>query len=480
MERYIHLVFGIINNYIIKYTNVYLIECKYILHGHPKRTATKEEIGIQAPGKRGKKFGERERNKSGKTERFGQLLIPLTGFTVLLLFMTVPGEATEPTVFLTGYEVTPAVLMPGDMGTITFTISHTAPSASETEHAGLLASGIYTSTRTTGINVFIENCHLEGNGIVVLTEDFDRLGELGPGQSVPVTFVIRAPEISGIFFPEAWVDVQGGRSTRYPIAVNVNTSIATQKKPALSVSRILPDRVAPGERCEAIITLENTGMTRAGDIWVEVKPGADSLVLTTPGRYYIEHLEPGERSVIALQFATDRNTPIGLDLFNLDIMYQNPDGTVVNQTETVAIPIKGRADIAISSVTTDPVRPDPGSVFTLIVRVENTGTDRATSVRATLDSPFTGTKDAFIGSIEKNGDAPAIFDLQATKDGTVPVNLTLRYNDDFGSHAVSEHAAIMTRPASGIPLAVIVILVICIGGGVMYWYIRIRPGKVHA
>ncbi|PKL58042.1 MAG: S-layer protein, partial [Methanomicrobiales archaeon HGW-Methanomicrobiales-5] len=102
----------------------------------------------------------------------------------------------------------------------------------------------------------------------------------------------------------------------------------------------------------------------------------------------------------------------------------------------------------------------------------------ASSVRAVLDTPFTGTKTSFIGSIDKNSDAPAIFYLQAVKDGTVPANLTISYNDDFGTHTVSETATIMTAPASAIPVVIVAIL-ICIIAGVSFWYFRVRLGKKH-
>jgi hypothetical protein len=403
------------------------------------------------------------------------------GLIVLALLFAVtitPAAATDPTVIVTDYTQTPAVLMPGDMGTVTLTIKNTAQAASEKENTGIVSGGTFANTKSTDINVFIENVHLEENGIVVLTDDLDRLGELGPGQSILVTFVIRAPEKSGIYLPEVWIDVKDGRSTRYPVKVNVNTDISTQKKPSLSITQNLPDRVAPGETCAATITVKNTGLARASDISMGVNSSTKSLVLTTTGRYYIEHLDPGEESSMTLHLATDRDTPLGIDPVNLLISYRNPDGTAERQTEIIGIPVKGRADIAVSSVTTDPVRPVPGSPFTLILRIENTGTDRATSVRATLDSPFAGTRDSFIGSIDKDSDAPAIFYLQATKDGTVPANLTISYNDDFGSHTISERTTIVTSPASSTTTIVLAVLLIGIIAGA--GYLRIWPGKRHA
>ena len=429
----------------------------------------------------------REKNRTGlvvrrrnKRKTAGHCYsLPVT-LVLLVAFVITTCTAADPTVIVTDYTVTPAVLMPGDTGTITLTIKNTAQAASEKENTGIVSGGTFASTKNTDINVFIENVHLDENGIEVLNEDFDRIGELGPGQSVPVTFVIKAPAGSGVYFPEAWIDVKDGRSTRFPILVNVNTDIATQKKPSLAISKTLPAHVAPGDDIAAGLTVENTGLTRASDIAIVVNSTVKSVALTTTGRYYIASLDPGETSTINLRFASDRNTPVGITPVTLAVSYNNMDGTVERQTETLGIPFKGKAEIAISSVTTDPVRPVPGTPFTLVVRVENTGTDRATSVRASLDSGFAGTKDAFIGSIDKDSDAPAIFYLKATKDGTVPAAIAITYNDEYGPHTVNETTAVMTDTASGLPLIIALILILCAGAGAAYWYYRIRPGKGHA
>ena len=416
----------------------------------------------------------------------GGLVPLLTGVLLVILFVIVTAAATDdgqsftnPTVIVSDYQVTPAVLLPGDKGMITLTIKNTAESATVKENTGIVAGGTFENTKNTDINVFIENVHLEGNGITVLTKDFDRIGEIGPGQSIPVTFVIEAPDKNGIYFPEAWIDVKNGRSTRYPFTVNVNTDISTQKKPLLSVIQDLPERVAPGESCTARVTIRNTGLTRASDVAVIVNSTTKSFVLTTPGRSWTDALDPGEVMNLTLGFATDKNTPIGIDPVTLTITYRNPDGTGEKQIETLGIPVKGKASLSIKSFSTDPARPVPGSAFTLITRVENTGTDQATSVKASLDSPFGGSRTAFIGSVDKNSDAPAVFYLQATQDGTIPVNLTISYTDDFGEHKITEQASVTT--ASGQGLLPIVALLLIVGiAAAAYWYFRIRPVKMHA
>jgi hypothetical protein len=457
----------------------------YTMPGHETRRFEKiqEEMAILLEEAR----ENRDRQCNRDTGRTGERMRGISRAVILLamvVFLIIPsgaidtgGSTTNPTIIVTGYQVTPAVLLHGDRGTLTLTLKNTAESASVKENSGLSAGGVFASTKSTDINVFIENVHLEGNGVEVLTGDFDRLGELGPGQSIPVTFVIQAPGKDGIYFPEAWIDVKDGRSTRYPVTVNVNTDISTQKKPALLVTQGLPDRVAPGENCTVLIGITNAGLTRASDIAMDLNSTTRSLVLTTAGHYYQEHLDPGEGTNLTVHLATDKNTPVGIDPVLLAISYRNPDGTTERQVETIGIPVKGKADIAVKSFTTDPVRPVPGNAFTLVIRVENTGTDQATSVRATLESPFAGTSTAFIGSIDKNSDAPAIFYLQATKDGTVPANLTISYTDDFGSHAIAEQAAVTTTPGTGLLPVAAGILIVCIVAGAAYWYLRIRPGK---
>ena len=59
-----------------------------------------------------------------------------------------PVHADTPTVTITDYKVTPSVLMPDSMGTITVTIKNTAASATISEKTGPLSSD--TAGTTTG------------------------------------------------------------------------------------------------------------------------------------------------------------------------------------------------------------------------------------------------------------------------------------------------------------------------------------------
>nr|WP_319375040.1 S-layer protein [uncultured Methanoregula sp.] len=375
---------------------------------------------------------------------------------------------TSPTAMISNYQTSPAIFMPGDDGTLTVTITNTAQSATVKENTGLY-QGSFATTKSTDINLFIENVHLEGRGILVKSPDFDRLGEIGPGQSLPVTFLIQAPDRDGIYFPEVWVDIKDGTSTRYPVPVNVNTHIAVAKKPEVVVKKSLPESVVPGDDFLAGITLVNSGDSRADDLAIAINSSTPSLSLVSPSNYYLGHLDAGQEKQINLQFSSDKNAPLGLRDVTVTLDYLNPDGTKKHQVEHLGIPVKGKAEVSIASLTTDPLRINPGDSFTMTVRIENTGTDDAKSVSASVDLPMTGNRQAFVGKIEPRNDAPAVFYLKERDSGDIGYNLSVQYTDDYGVHTVEKRLTLnVGQPNYAGPVLLIVIAAIA-GAGYWYW-----------
>ncbi len=399
--------------------------------------------------------------------------------SVLVLLLVGHAAAGEPTVVVTGYTVTPEVLMPGGQGTITVNLTNTAGQATMTEtdtYAGS-ASGTRTETRSTAINAFIESVYLKGEGLKVISGDYGDVGEVGPGQSVTLTFLVQAPEEEGLYFPEVWVRVQGARSVKYPVPVNVNSRYALIAQPAVSVARTAPDRVVPGETFSLSLLLENTGLSRANDLSVQVSPSnATSIVSLSPEHYYVEHLEPGDAARFNLSFATDRRTPTGLQVIPVSLTYVTPDAAKVARTESVGVQVTGQAEMGIASLSTDPVRPSAGSPLTLIIRIENTGTDDATSVRATVDLPFEGTKEAFVGTIEPDNDAPAVFNLRAGDAGDRPYTLTVDWRDDRGAHTMIEDLSISVEAPDRTPIVVGVVVLVIAAVAIVWWLRRRKEG----
>jgi hypothetical protein len=416
-------------------------------------------------------MSEKTMNKSISRE-LGTIAAILVLFGLMVIFVP-PVQADTPTVTITDYKVTPSVLMPDSMGTIMVTIKNTAASASISERTGPLSTDMAGTTKVTDINVYIENVHLEGNGIDVLSNDFERVGDLGPGQSTTITFSIRAPEKSGMYFPEVWIDTAGGRSTRYPVPVNVNTASGIQKQAILILDTSLPASVNPGDEIPVILTMRNDGQLLADDVTLKIINASSSVAPKTTDLYHLGTLNSGEQKVLTITLLSDKDAAIGLIRVPLMISYNSLDGTPVSQQTGIDIMMKGKAELGFVSVDTSPPRLTENIPFDLTIRIENTGTGEAKQVSAKIDIPAEGTKEAFIGKIKPGNDAPAIFLLEGLKGGNYPYTLNITYTDDMGLHTLIRQMNMRVTPAetSGTILLMLVILVILGVIGYRYWYL---------
>jgi hypothetical protein len=394
---------------------------------------------------------------------------------IIILCSIMSEAASVPSVIITDYEVSPAVLLPGEQGIISVTIRNTA------DRATLTQSYLSDTTETTtniDINAPIDSVTMVGNGIQVISEGYYRVGDIGPGQSIPLSFLIKAPAESGIYFPEIWIRVSDARSLKYPIPVNVNSEVSIQKRPQISIEKQLPASVTPGNNFNATILLENTGQISASNLIISVNSSTPSITSKTASTYHIERLGQGESEAIAMEFSTDRNAPLGLRPVTLVIEYQEPDGSFQQQVETLGVNIRGKAQLDISQITTDPERIQKGDQFTLIIRIENTGTDDAKSVDATIEIPLPGTKEAFVGKIEPANDAPAPFNLEADRSGEIPYTLTIRYEDDYGPGEQVQNVRLNVYGNNNTTLILGVVILIILAGIVGYWYFKVhrKPG----
>lgn len=402
-----------------------------------------------------------------------RLFIAVLG--ILLLCSIVSAATSVPSVIITEYEVSPAVLLPGEQGIISVTVRNTA------DRATLTQSYLSDTTETTtniDINAPIDSVTMVGNGIQVLSEGYYRVGDIGPGQSIPLSFLFKAPAQAGIYFPEIWIRVSDARSLKYPIPVNVNSEVAIQKRPQISIEKQLPASVTPGDDFNATILFENTGQLSASNLKISVNSSTPSITAKTASTYHIDRLGPDESQAIAMAFSTDRNAPLGLRPVTLVMEFQEPDGSIQQQVETLGVNVRGRAELGISQITTDPARIQKGEQFTLIIRIENTGTDDAKSVDAMIDIPLPGTKEAFVGTIEPANDAPAPFNLQADRAGEIPYTLTIRYEDDYGPGEQVQNLRLNVYGSNNTFLILGGVLLLVLAGIGGYWYFKLRrkPG----
>lgn len=411
------------------------------------------------------------------SREIGTIAAFLVLFGLMVVFIPPAQAAGAPTVTITDYKVSPSVLMPDSLGTITVTIKNTAAVSSIKESVG--SSPDYAGTTyTTDVNVNIENVHLEENGIRVLTEDFDRIGELGPGQSTTITFSVQAPSKSGMYFPEVWIDTTGGTSTRYPIPFNVNTASGIQKKAILILESSLPESVNPGDDFPVTLTMRNAGQLLADDVTLKLVNVSTDVAPKSTDLYHLGTIGADSSRTVTVALLSDKDAKSGLVRVPVTITYNALDGTVVTEQTGIDIMMKGKAELGFVSVDTSPPRLTEGTPFDLTIRVENTGTGEAKQVSATIDLPVEGKKEAFIGKIKPGNDAPVIFLLEGAKGGNHPYNLTISYTDDMGTHTMTKQMNLRVPPAdmSGTILFLLIVLAIVGFAGYRYWYLPKTSG----
>src|SRR5512136_1079675 len=402
-----------------------------------------------------------------------KLLVVLLCVSAFISGIALPVMAAgEPTVTILEYHVNPSVLMPDSLGTITITVKNTATSATMKEIAGIVATEPL-STKITDINVNIENVHLEGNGVTVLSNDFARVGEIGPGQSTSFTFSIRAPSKNGMYFPEVWIDTSGGTSTRYPVPVNVNTAVGIQREAILIIESSLTGSVNPGDEIPVTLTVRNAGQTLADDVIIRIDNVSETVAPKNADSYHLGAIAAGEQKTVDLVLLSDKKTTAGLVRIPVTIRYNAIDGSQRTQLNGIDLIMKGKAELGFVSVDTNPPRLTENAPFDLTIRIENTGTGEAKQVSAKVDLPAEGTKEAFIGKIKPGNDAPAVFLLEGIKTGNYPYNLTLSYTDDMGVHTQIRQMNLRVPPAdnSGTIFFGLIVLVIIGVVGYRYWYL---------
>jgi hypothetical protein len=361
-------------------------------------------------------------------------------------------------VIVADYRLTPDVLAPGGDGLLTVTIAN--------------GGGSLPGANASAGDPVVESVRLHTTDLTILSGEYSGIGLLGPGQAVPISFHVRAPSTSGIYFPEVWVRTAQGQTIRYPVVVNVGTQIGQLTKPALVLEKAVPDAVSPGDPFTVNLSVVNRGSAAATDVVLTVNASAQSLGLASPGTHYVARLGPGEAHPVTLAFTTDREVPLGLRTIGATLDYVLPDGTPRRQNESVAVLVRGRAALGLAALSTDPVRVERGQAFTLLARLENTGTDDANSVRTRIDLPFPGNTESFIGTVEPGNDAPAVFNLVANEAGTRSYNLSASYEDDEGLHTFSEPLTIeVAEPGGDWTLigAGVLVLVLVAAAAVWYW-----------
>ena len=362
--------------------------------------------------------------------------LPFFIFLVLLMVGISCAEAVEEqksSVMITSYKISPEVLMHNDVGTVTVTV----------KNMELVKS------------VNIKEAQMLDSNIKILSDSYFNIGGLGPGESLNISFTIKAVCPDGIYYPRILVDGGDAQNIRYSFPVTVDTSSLT-----IGVKDI-PEDIFKGERARIEFIVGNPRQNTATAVKV-VTEGREVI----PSEVFIGVISSDESKVASFNF-TPHNE--GAHILNFKLEFKNGDNyhsadlsLPLNVTES-----KKSAELILTGIEVESM---PGlSVFKITGDINNAGLKEANSVVMKIGDakgieamhPY---KSYFVGLL--NADDFSSFELDVKVDENVTqVPLVIEYKDEDGNRfSKTEYISIErhqgTTSSGEMPLYMIVVLVV--------------------
>jgi len=365
---------------------------------------------------------------------------------VCILLLAGPAAAATPQenaarVTVTGFVIDPAVLMPGDVATVTVTVKNTADESVPLRNA----------------RMFTEK------NIIILDDPYQTFGSIGPGNEVSFTFTVQASSGDGIYYPPFVIDFRDAGSLRYPITVKVED---TEPKLAI-VAR--PDSFTEGKKETIKVTVSNP---RSGEInGVTIVPSGEGIE-STPTSAFVGALSPDGKAEVSFNITPSEETDL-----TLTVNYRNGK----NQRSTSALlPIsfsdnKKQAEIVVSGI--EVIR--EGGIYRASGDVTNAGLEVAKAVVITVGSPAVPVDPNRVYPVASlDPDDLSNFEVTFTAENTTSIPLVIEYKDTDGNSyrstvqiSIGSSGTVVPEESESFPgwaIALILVAVLAVGGVIFY------------
>nr|WP_319537789.1 hypothetical protein [uncultured Methanospirillum sp.] len=210
---------------------------------------------------------------------------------ISLLFASVPAETTDPTaaasqVEVSGIIIDPDVLMPYDTAVVTIILNNSGQEAVPINHAMVY-----------------------DKDLDILTDNYEKVGSIGAGNTLKLEFTVQARDKTGIFYPVLSLDFRGAHFLRYPFRVQV------QKDPIEMSVLSKPETFVEGKKDQVMIHIGNPRDNEVSGVTITANgPGHE----ITPVSYFVGAL--GSDAAADIPFNI---TPYGNRSVEFTLSYQN-------------------------------------------------------------------------------------------------------------------------------------------------------------
>lgn len=280
---------------------------------------------------------------------------------------------------------------------------------------------------------------------------------------------------SGIYQLEFTVKDNRGTSfsRRIPIRVEGNPDLV------LTGTEIFPvnennsssGAIVPGQEFYLRTAVKNAGNGEAKNVRVMLNLNNSSpLIPLEDNVRFFENLSAGSSENLSFKLLLGSNADVQPYRIPLRITASNNTDTFqIDKIQEIGINVLNRAKIDVSSLKFDPGMPIRGQQVSMTVRIENVGEGEARSVKARLEGlEGSGSTAAFLGRLDKDDDAPAVFTFTPGKTGEQEVTLLVEYEDDFGKHQLSENLTFNVERQEGSVLPILLGAILVLAAVVFY------------
>jgi len=320
------------------------------------------------------------------------------------------------------------------------------------------------------------------------TERFFQIDQIRQRSNVELNFHFRVdPNVeSGDYQLEFIIKDNNGTSFSkiIPIHVEGNPDLV------LTGTKILPvnednsssEAIVPGQEFYLRTMIKNTGTGNAKNVRVMLNLNNSSpLIPLEDNVHFVENLSAGNSENLSFKLLLGSNANVQPYKIPLRITASNDTETFqIDKTQEIGVNVLNRAKIDLSSLKFDSVMPVKGQQVSMILRLENVGEGEARVVKANLEGlEGSGNTNAFLGRLDKDDDAPAVFTFVPEKAGEQAVTLLVEYEDDLGKHQLRENLTFNVFgdnsiiPSVKVPLFILIIPIIIIAS-----IIRKRKGHM--
>ena len=386
----------------------------------------------------------------------------------LILMMVVPAQAgtlyTEGSPRISASIYGSNEVNPGDAVNLTILVKNTGLDAEK-----LVAAGIADREEPPSTAEFLSLTLLSGDAPVVIKSDPQMIGEL-PGASngtVVFSLKINADAPAGTYdlplaysYSYLYASYLYDNSTIQNAYQSVNGTLDIQLniKPdiAVEVLSATPENLNAGMGGYVDLKIRNSGSDFGQKAVVKVLRNGMSPILPNDSSVYIGDFPPGAVASCRYQVFISPEAQPQVYPADIVVIYQNSDGNyVTSRSDTVGIPVGGKADFAVVS---NPVVLNPGSKMIVKVEYRNTGAAPVYSAQARIVAvdPFTTSEDiSNLGDLQPGESAIAMFDLTADRTATIKdygLDSEVRYRDAINNSYVSDtvNVKVSVIPAGGV------------------------------